>query len=117
MPDGTSTHDPAAGGPASPAQDSLVFCISWAETDQRAGLVELRYNDRLVSEPRQATPGKLTVTFRKPLAGIHRFSWDLAFPGRTLRELKATAALGGAEAVPLGDAKDSKDHWAAGGEL
>ncbi len=116
MPDGTTSQGPGPV-PGAPAQDTLVFTVSWAETDQRAGLVELRYNDRLVSEPRTATPGTITVAFRRPLAGIHRFTWDLAFPGRTLRELQATAALGGAAPGRLGNAGEAKDHWAAGGEL
>lgn len=117
MPPGTTSQGPAAGGPAPQSEDSLVFSVSWAEEDQRASLVELRYNDRLVTEPRVAAPGKVSVAFRRPLAAIHRFSWDLLFPGRKLRNLEACAALDGAAAAPLDTAQDAEDHWADRGEL
>ncbi len=98
------------------AEDSLVFRITWGETDQHATLVELRYNDALVAEPRETSPGKVSVALRRPLAAIHRFSWDLFFAGRTLHDLEVTAALNGAPAVPLGAAKEAKDHWADRGD-
>jgi hypothetical protein len=113
------SQDPVAphGEPGAAAEDVLVFSISWAEQDQRATLVELRYNDRLVEEARVASPGKVSVAFRRPLAAIHRFSWDLFFPVRTLRNLEATAALNGAPAAPLDTVKDARDHWADRGDL
>lgn len=113
------SHGPDLGkaNPGSAAEDALVFRITWAEEDQRATLVELRYNDALVVEQTVTAPGKVSVAFRRPLAAIHRFSWDLFFPGRTLRSLEATATVNGAPAATIDAAHDAKDHWADRGNL
>ena len=97
--------------------DALAFSVTWSELNEPAALAELRYNDALVTEPRVAAPGKVTVAFQRPISGVHRFSWDLFFPGRKLRNLDAGAALNGAARRSLGKAKDAADHWADRGEL
>ncbi len=97
--------------------DSLVFSITWSEQSEPATLPELRYNEEPVDDRRVSSPGKITVTFTRPVSAIHRFAWDLFFPKRKLRNLDAGAALNGADSKSLNSAKDATDHWAERGEL
>lgn len=99
------------------AQDELLFSITWAERNEPATLTELRYNDAAVTEQRVVAPGKITVSFRRPISAIHRFVWDLLFPKRKLHTLDAAAAVGADKPTSLNSAKDASDHWADKGEL
>jgi hypothetical protein len=110
-------HAAAAGAQPLVAEDSLLFCISWAEQNEHPTLTELRYNDACVVEERVVAPGKITVSFKRPISAIHRFAWDLLIKTPKLHNLDAAAAVGGAATTSLKSAKDAKDRWADQGDL
>lgn len=98
---------------------SICVVIQWSstDTDRTATLTELSLNNEMVIDAKVKTTGQIEVSFETDTQINYKIRITLEFPGRTHRDLKATALLDSGTEIQLGASNEEINFWKVEGDL
>jgi hypothetical protein len=103
---------PAAAG----GLHHIQLVITW-DGNRPATLVEVRDNSKRLPIVPTVGKGRLEISYDTQVSGSHYIECKLEFPGRTLKDLKATGSIDNGPSMTVDEEAERADMWRAEGSL